>query len=153
MDDDNVHYMVPIEKQNIRNQKKLTMREKESMRKAKLVKVPQKRIYCLKLQDKRVPENQQTKRLDQKGRPNYTRVSLEFWFDYFILDDTVNVQGLRDCSGAKNEDELKQRQQEEEAPLIKFTEDLQKMLCITNNGSVFIFKQRGLKIPDEDEDD
>lgn len=38
-------------------------------------------------------------------------------------------------------------------PKIKFTEDLEKMLCITKNASVYIFKKVRDKRPDADEED
>lgn len=40
-----------------------------------------------------------------------------------------------------------------EAPMIKFTEELEKMLCITRNGSVYIFKKLRLKKADDDDED
>jgi hypothetical protein len=38
-------------------------------------------------------------------------------------------------------------------PKIKFSEDLEKMLCITRNGSVYIFKKSRDKKPDDDDED
>lgn len=52
--EENTVFMVTIDKQNEKMQKKLTMAEKTKMRKAKLRKIKQKRIYALKLQDTRV---------------------------------------------------------------------------------------------------
>jgi hypothetical protein len=63
------------------------------------------------------------------------------------------VQGLNNCLTAFTEAELAKQKFERPAPLMRFNEQLDTMMCKSNNGSVFIYKKKNLKMPDEHDDE
>ena len=84
--------------------------------------------------------------MDSNAHISY--LTVPFWFDHSILDDRVSISSLyqknnsNKCNSQDDNDDLR-------TPVIKLTENLEKMLVITQTESVIIFKKQELIEPDE----
>lgn len=72
---------------------------------------------------------------------------MPFWFDHSILDDRVSIKGLYKTKQVEKDKKKQSEKQKEnetnhlKTPVIKFTEELEKMLVVTETDSVIIFKK------------